>query len=300
MGGAETSAPSRYPERVSEPNTLKSVISEKRTLVIGGVAAVVLLALLAVWALTGSGDEKSGGKPSASAGDTVVPAPAVPPGLKTVSYTEFQSGWPADPDPAKVDGITEGVHPLKPVALYDAVGGKARTKAAPEIARGVDLVMPVVDEKSGWVAVIVPSTNRSIAWIPDENLERRPLRDHIVIERKAHKLTWISGGKEQKSWEVTLGTAATPTPLGRSYVLGRSKLPGAVYAGVDVLALSSVPDDPSSVPAGLRGAHTGIHTWHKDDNLGKDVSDGCIRLTKSGQELLLKEIEPGTPVTVLP
>ncbi|HEV7824872.1 MAG TPA: L,D-transpeptidase [Mycobacteriales bacterium] len=284
---------------MSEANTLKSVISQKRTLLIGAVAAVVLLALLAVWALTGS-DDANPGKPGASAGDSVVPAPAVPPGLKTVSYTEFQSGWPADPDPTKIDGITEGVHPLKTVALYDAVGGKARTKAAPEIARGVDLVMPVIDEKSGWVAVIVPSTNRSVAWIPDKDLERRPLRDHIVIERKAHKLTWYTDDKPQKSWEVTLGTAATPTPLGRSYVLGRSKLPGAVYAGVDVLALSSVPDDPSSVPAGLRGAHTGIHTWHNDNNLGKDVSDGCIRLTKSGHELLLKEIEPGTPVTILP
>ena len=83
------------------------------------------------------------------------------------------------------------------------------------------------------------------------------------------------------------------------YVLGRSKLASPVYAGVDVLALSSIPDDPNSVPTGLRGAHTGIHTWKNDNNLGKNVSDGCIRLTKSGQQLLLREIEPGTPVTVL-
>jgi lipoprotein-anchoring transpeptidase ErfK/SrfK len=284
---------------VSQAHTQKSVIARKRALVIGVAAAVVLLVLVAVWALSGSGD-KPAGRPAASAGDGAVPAPPVPPGLATVSYTEFQSGWPADPTPTKIDGITEGVHPLKTVAIYDAVGGKARTMAGPQIASGVDLVMPVVDTKQGWVAVIVPSANRSIGWIPDRDLEHRPLHDHLVVERKAHRLTWYRDGKPQKSWEVTLGTSVSPTPLGRSYVLGRSKLVGHVYAGVDVLALSSVPDDPTSVPTGLRGAHTGIHTWYHDRNLGKDVSDGCIRLTKSGQLLLLREIEPGTPVTVLP
>jgi lipoprotein-anchoring transpeptidase ErfK/SrfK len=284
---------------VSEPNALKTLVAQKRGLLIGAVAALVLIAVVAVWALMGS-DQPSAGKTGASGEETVVPAPPVPPGLKTVAYDVFQTGWPADPAPTKIDGITEGVHPLKTVALYDAVGGKARTMASPQIARGVDLVMPVVDKKSGWVAVIVPSANRSIAWIPDKDLEKRPLRDHIVVELKAHKLTWYSDDKPQKSWEVTLGTPASPTPLGRSYVLGRSKLDGQVYAGEDVLALSSIPDDPNSVPTALRGAHTGIHTWYHDRNLGKDVSDGCIRLTKSGQQLLLKEIEAGTPVTVLP
>jgi hypothetical protein len=284
---------------VPEANALKTLIAQKRTLVLAGVAALVLVAVLATIALSGGGDEPTSARGAAPPVEEVVPAGPVPPGLQTVVYDKFQTGWAADPEPAKTTGITFGVHPLKPVAMYDKVGGKARQMAAPTIATNVDLVMPVVEEKPGWFGVLVPSANRSIAWLPDKDLEKRPLNDHIVVYRKQHKLVWLKNDKPQREWEVTLGMTQSPTPLGRSYVLGQSKLDGDVYAGVNVLALSSIPDDPNSVPTGLRGAHTGIHTWKNDNNLGKDVSDGCIRLTKSGQLLLLRELEPGTPVTVL-
>jgi lipoprotein-anchoring transpeptidase ErfK/SrfK len=60
-----------------------------------------------------------------------------------------------------------------------------------------------------------------------------------------------------------------------------------------------VPDDPEAVPPGLRGAHIGLHTWYHDGELGRDTTDGCIRLTRSGQQLLLDEIVPGTEVLVV-
>jgi hypothetical protein len=289
----------RYPASVPTANDLSSLFAQKRKVVIAAASAVVLVAVGATVALVGGGDSEPAGKAGSAQEQQVVAAPPVPPGLETVAYEKFQTGWPADPTPAKLTGITEGVHPQKTVAMYDAVGGTAKAMMAPEIAPGVESVLPVVEKKSGWVAVLVPSANRSIAWLPDKDLEHRKLEDHIVIYRKQHKLVWLKNDKEQKSWPVTLGLPKSPTPLGRSFVLGRSLLPGKVYAGVPVFALSSIPDDPNSVPTGLRGAHTGIHTWHNDNNLGKDVSDGCIRLTKSGQELLLKEIENGTPVTVV-
>jgi hypothetical protein len=284
---------------VPEANDPNPQNVQTRKLIIGAVIALLVIVVVATIALTGGGDEPKSTPRAAAPADAVVPAGPVPPGLQTVVYDKFQTGWQADPDPMKTTGITFGVHPLKPVAMYDKVGGKARQMAAPTIATNVDLVMPVVEQKPGWFGVLVPSANRSIAWLPDANLERRPLNDHIVVYRKQHKLVWLKNDKPQREWEVTLGASQSPTPLGRSYVLGRSALVGSVYAGTDVLALSSIPDDPNSVPTGLRGAHTGIHTWHSDENLGKNVSDGCIRLTKSGQQLLLRELEPGTPVTVL-
>jgi lipoprotein-anchoring transpeptidase ErfK/SrfK len=285
---------------VPEANALKTPIAHKRTVVIAAVSAIILLVVLATWALRKDPEPPRVAAPVATPTETIVPAPPVPGGLEKVAYEKFQTGWAADPDQTKIDGITYGVHPLKPVAMYDKIGGKARAMAAPEIARGHELVMPVVGKRNGWVAVIVPSANRKIAWIFDKNLEKRKLEDHIVIYKKAHKLVWYKNDKEQKSWEVSLGASNTPTPLGRSYVLAQSELQGQVYAGEPVMALSSIPDDPNSVPTALAGAHTGIHTWWKDNNLGKNVTDGCIRLTKKGHQELLREIEAGTPVTVLP
>ena len=93
--------------------------------------------------------------------------------------------------------------------------------------------------------------------------------------------------------------AGQETPLGRTFILGRTPPPQDVYGGVDIYALGSVPDDPESVPSGLQGAHIGVHTWHDDDELGENTTNGCIRLTRSGQRELLAEVRPGSSVVVV-
>jgi lipoprotein-anchoring transpeptidase ErfK/SrfK len=82
-------------------------------------------------------------------------------------------------------------------------------------------------------------------------------------------------------------------------VLGRTTPRGAVYAGLDALALGSVPDDLTSVGASLRGAHTGIHGWYRTDAFGRSISNGCIRVPRAGQRALLNGIGPGTAVIVV-
>ncbi len=225
----------------------------------------------------------------------VVPPPR---GLPVVDYGPAPAGFPADPAPMSTAPLRQGLHPTRRIGAYNAPGGRPVAFLAPDI-RGVRLTMPIVERRAGWVAVLLPSANRTIAWVPPGGWTTAVLRDQIVVRRNTHRLTWYRDGQVRKSWPVTLGIAATPTPLGRTFVIGRSKLRGAVYAGTDVWALGAVPDDVDAIPVGLRGAHIGIHTWHHDRSLGKNTSDGCIRLTKSGQQLLLAEIEPGTEVVVL-
>ena len=72
-------------------------------------------------------------------------------------------------------------------------------------------------------------------------------------------VSWYRDGRLVHTWTVGLGIARTPDALGRTYVIARTTLPGRVYAGVDVLTLGAIPDDPSVVPVGLRGAYIGIH-----------------------------------------
>lgn len=159
--------------------------------------------------------------------------------------------------------------------------------------------MPIVERRPGWVAVLLPSANRRIAWVPAGGWTGVPLRDLLLVERQTHRLTWYRAGAVVRSWEVSLGTDATPTPLGRTFILGRTPPPEQVYGGVDVFALGSVPEDPDAVPPGLRGAHIGLHSWHHDDELGRNTTDGCIRLTVSGQRQLLAELRAGTTVVVV-
>jgi hypothetical protein len=242
--------------------------------------------------------ERPATTPSASAEAVPTPAPA-PANLPVVSYDPAPAGFPDDPGAMSTDRAREGLRPTGLVAAYDAPGGRPRAFLAPTLA-GVELTVPIVQRRPGWVAVMLPSSNRRLAWVPaDAAWTAVPLRDQLVVYRGNHTMQWYRDDKLVRSWRVSLGVRATPTPLGRTFILGRSSLPGAVYANTDVFALGSIPEDPSALPTALRGAHIGIHTWHNDNTIGQNSTDGCVRLTKSGQELLLAELVPGTPVVVL-
>lgn len=234
--------------------------------------------------------------PSPSA--SVPPAAAPAAGLPTITYTRAATGFPADPDQSSTALLAEGLQVSGERPVYDAPGGTARALLTPQIS-GVDLIMPVVRRSDGWVAVLLPSMNRSIGWLPPGGWTTRPLRDQLVVQRAAFTLTWLRDGVPQQTWTVTVGAPATPTPLGRTFVLGRSSLPGKVYAGLDVLALGAVPDDKSAVASGLADAHTGIHAWYRNE-FGYRRSNGCVRMPPAAQQVLLDRIAPGTSVVVLP
>ncbi|WP_238453979.1 L,D-transpeptidase [Micromonospora sp. ATA51] len=119
-----------------------------------------------------------------------------------------------------------------------------------------------------------------------------------MVERRSHRLPWFATAGV-RSWQVSLGLPRQATPLGRTFILGRTPPPEAIYGGVDVFALGAVPDDPDAVPTGPRGAHIGLHSWHNDDTLGEDATNGCIRLTRSAQRQLLDEVPAGTSLVVV-
>jgi hypothetical protein len=218
--------------------------------------------------------------------------------LSTITYRHVPGGFPADPGQADPTPLTEGLHAPRKLPLYDAPGGRPRAFLPPDI-RGVEVTVPIVARRPGWVAVLLPSVNRRIGWLPASGWHSRPLRDQLIVRRGTHELTWLRDGVREGSWTVAIGSTRTPTPLGRTFVLGRTGTHGAVYAGKDALVLGAVPDDRDAVAPGLRDAHTGIHAWYRRSAFGRSVSNGCVRLPAAAQQTLLDHIGPGTPVIVL-
>lgn len=237
--------------------------------------------------------------PVASPAEPIPTAVAAPAGLHTISYLTGPEGLPADPAPMSDVQATTGLRPASgsTVVLYDAPGGVPRAHLPADIS-GVPVTVPVVGRQTGWVAVLAPTANRTIGWVPPGGWTEVPLRDRLVVTRSAHQLTWYRDGQAKETWTVTIGSSATPTPLGRTFVLGRSTLPGSVYAGLDVLALGAVPDDREAVGPELAGAHVGIHAWYRNE-FGRNISNGCVRMPPAAQSVLLAEIVPGTEVMVV-
>jgi lipoprotein-anchoring transpeptidase ErfK/SrfK len=236
--------------------------------------------------------------PAAAAGTAGVPAAPVPPAdLPVFGYRAGPSGLPADTaGPGAVAG--SGLRPIRRVVVHDAPGGRPRAVLKRAIS-GLPVTVPVVARRSGWVAVLLPSVNRRIGWVPPGGWTAAPLRDHLVVRRGVHELAWYRAGVHRASWTIATGAPATPTPLGRTFVLGRTRTSGAVYAGLDALVLASVPENRRHLPAALRGAHTGIHAWYRGDAFGHSVSNGCLRMPPAAQRTLLRHIPAGTPVTVV-
>jgi hypothetical protein len=263
------------------------------------VCGVVAAGLLSTRADRPTGAPQPAAPPSASAAPepTLSPAPA-PRGLPVIDYWTAPRGFPADPGALTTTAPTEGLHPSRSIVAYDAPGGRPRARLEPRIS-GLPLTLPIVARRSGWAAVLLPTANRRIGWLPPTGWTIRPLRDHLLVQRRIHRLTWLRDGVRRAAWTVGTGTAATPTPLGRSFVLGRTPTSGAVYAGLDALALSSVPDDRAALSDGFRGAHTGIHAWYRSEAFGRSSSNGCVRMPRAAQRTLLKNIDHGTVVTVV-
>ncbi|WP_328469572.1 L,D-transpeptidase [Actinoplanes sp. NBC_00393] len=272
------------------------------------IAVALVLALGAAVALARSRQPERAAAPgpvpppaSAAAvpGSAAAPLPAAPPpdDLPVISYSDGPRGLPADPEAKSPTVPTEALRPHQRMALYDAPGGRPRAFLPPRIS-GLPVVAPIVARENGWAAVLAPSANQRIGWVPTDGWRPEPLRDHLLVDLSEHRLTWIREGAEQQSWTVAVGTKQTPTPPGRTFVMGRTGTQGSVYAGLEALVLGSVPENPEALAASLRGAHTAIHAWSRSSAFGKSVSNGCVRMPPSAQRILLKQIDPGTPVLV--
>jgi hypothetical protein len=235
---------------------------------------------------------------SAPPSPSAIAAPAAAAKLPVLDYFKRPpKGFPADPEQASTAPLTRALRPTRKLPVYDAPGGKALAYAAPTIS-GVPLVMPIVGEKQGWRSVILPSVNRKVGWVPPTGWQAVELHDQLIVHLKTHQLVWMRDGQVLHKWTVALGTSRTPTPRGRTFVIARTAGHGRVYAGVDILALGSVPDHPDRVADGLSDAHTGIHAWYDPSVFGKYISNGCVRVPKAAQSQLVG-VAPGTEVLVV-
>ncbi|AEV83304.1 spore protein [Actinoplanes sp. SE50] len=237
-------------------------------------------------------------RPSPTASAKPLPAAKPPAGLPVIEYASGPSGLPADPEQNSTVAPTRALHPTTRIALYDAPGGKPRAYLPPDIS-GLRTVVPIVEQRDGWVAVLVPSVNRRIGWVPVGSGETVTLRDQLVAQLSEHALIWLRDGQEQQRWTVATGSKATPTPVGRTYVMGTTPLKGDIYLNMGALVLGSVPEQPEKMAAVFQLAHTGIHAWYNKSAFGHSVSNGCLRMPKAAQQKLLDEIPPGTTLTVL-
>ncbi len=90
-------------------------------------------------------------------------------------------------------------------------------------------------------------------------------RYSITINTEAHILTLYKNNSVFKVYKVAVGKPSTPTPKGTYKIIDRVKNPGGPF-GARWLGLN--------IPSG----DYGIHGTNNPSSIGKNISNGCIRM----------------------
>jgi lipoprotein-anchoring transpeptidase ErfK/SrfK len=212
--------------------------------------------------------------------------------LTTLAATTTTTGRPV---------FTVATAEVARVAVFDEAGAAepARTLANPNPTYGTARVFLVKEDRGDWLNVYIPvRPNGSTGWIRRSDVSLATHGWRIVVELGAHRLTAYEGTDVFLEAPVGVGTTATPTPGGLFYT---TEL-------IDVLPYQRAAYGPFAY--GLSGysevwydfaggdGQFGIHGTGDPSSVGRDASNGCIRLTNDNIRKLAERLPLGVPVEI--
>ena len=199
---------------------------------------------------------------------------------------------PRDTDPTQTtDG--EVVHPRRTRPVHAAPGRRPFAKITPK--QMSDTWLPVVDRKRGWSKVLLPSRpNGSTGWLRTAGLEQRRTPYVVRVHLQSRRLELLREGDLVGSWSVAIGAPETPTPTGRTFLLGSIIDPDQDYSPL-ILPLGSHSDTLDTYGGGP--GTVALHGWPDTSVFGKAVSHGCVRVPADALEQL-REVPLGTLVII--
>lgn len=243
------------------------------------VIAVLACALL-TWAVkAAAGDDSDGAGPDLRS----LPAATTEARIK---------GAPKDPRPLEAPSGAI-VHPKRVTAVYDAPEGEAFAKLTPD--QFGETWVPVIARRAGWVRVLLPSRpNGSTGWLRTGGLAQARNSHQVRVHLGSRSLELFEDGTLLGSWPVAIGAPDTPTPVGRTFILGQLTNPDQPYSPV-ILPLGTHSQTLDTYGGGP--GTVAIHGWRDPSVFGQAVSHGCVRVPDDALALI-RTVPLGTPVLV--
>ena len=202
---------------------------------------------------------------------------------------------PRDPAPfAPETGVV--LHPATTRVVYARPGGPP-VAALPATELGSPTWVPVVQSQRGWDRVLLPSRpNRSTGWIylggGGVRTAYSPYR--VKVNLAAYRLTVVDAGRILGSWTVAKGSAGTPTPTGRTFLLASVAPLHPTYSPL-ILPLGAHSNTLTTFGGGP--GTVGLHGWPDPAVFGHAVSHGCVRVPAAALKALSR-VPLGSPVII--
>lgn len=207
---------------------------------------------------------------------------------------ELKGGFPA-----------YGAEVVSPFAkVYEAPSRNAEVMV--ELARGTEHGQPqtllvrgeVLAGDHTWLKVLLPvRPNGTTGWVSKDDVKIVGLEWAIDIHLGAKRLAVLHRGQAVRNIEIGIGTQDTPTPGGVFYIMELLQPPDPDTAyGKYTYVLNGY----SNVIKQFNGGPglLGIHGTNDPSTIGREVSNGCIRMTNREISDLVSILPLGTPVRV--
>ncbi|MEX2275762.1 MAG: L,D-transpeptidase [Actinomycetota bacterium] len=151
------------------------------------------------------------------------------------------------------------------------------------------------DGRFGRLRVPYAPGHRS-GWIPLRTLARDHTWVTVHIDLSRRRITVERRGQVLFGTRTAIGSASSPTPVGRYFVTDRIAFGGGSPLGAFAFGISGIQPN---LPAGWTGGdQLAIHGTNDPGSVGQAVSAGCLRVSASALERLKPLMRLGTPVVI--
>lgn len=234
---------------------------------------------------------------------------------------------PATTEPAPTTVTTTALTTSAPTTTVDATVAKVAvakqsrvevftSPVQPEPARTMDnpqpsgaapggeyvLRMLVVEDRGDWLKVLLPiRPNGSNGWIRRATVDLETHNYRALVSLGEHRITVWKGNEVLLQEPVGVGASGrTPTTKGLFYTIELYPvLPSQQAAyGPWAFALSGYSEVLTSFGDGGTGV-LGLHGTGDPSSLGRDVSNGCIRMSNTGITKLADVLPLGVPIEIV-
>ena len=215
--------------------------------------------------------------------------------LKKLKMSSTHTRTPAAPKDKRRDKVPAGavVHPKRLLPVYDAPDGKPFAKIGPK--QFGEAWFPVIARSGDWVQVMLPSKpNGSTGWLRGSELREARSSYLVKIHLGSRSLELWQDNSLVGTWTVAVGAEGTPTPTGRTFVLGQIIDDKQPFSPV-ILPLGSHSDTLDNYGGG-KGT-VALHGWTNPSVFGQAISHGCVRVPDDALDLL-RTVPTGTSVMV--
>jgi hypothetical protein len=196
-------------------------------------------------------------------------------------------------------GFLAAMAPKQGLTLRDKPNGSVIAHLRPRTSWGSPTVVWATGRRGDWLSVIATALpNDRLGWLDVRHDRPRMWRSRLALyaDLSQRTLELRRGSKVVRRVRITIGAAATPTPVGRFAVTDKL-IPsrGVAYYGCCLLALSG--HQPRLRPGWAGGDRIAIH-GSAAGRVGNAASAGCLRASNRDLRALMKVVPIGTPVVI--